>query len=78
TTATAGNVHDSQPLIGRLKRQWDRFPLNPVAIVLDTGYFTAPVCHLTLELGLTPIISYRRPNKGQNTFQKKQFIYDPQ
>ncbi|CDG22118.1 transposase (fragment) [Xenorhabdus poinarii G6] len=78
TYATAGNVHDSQPLIGRLKRQRTRFPLNPIAVVLDAGYFTAPVCHLTLELGLTPVISYRRPNKGPNTFQKKQFIYDPQ
>lgn len=78
TYATAGNVHDSQPLIGRLKRQLARFPLNPVAIVLDAGYFTAPVCHLTLQLGLTPVISYRRPNKGPNTFQKKQFIYDSQ
>ncbi|PHM34283.1 hypothetical protein Xszus_02785 [Xenorhabdus szentirmaii] len=42
TYATAGNVHDSQPLIGRLKRQLAHFPLNPVAIVLDAGYFTAP------------------------------------
>ncbi|SFU66878.1 IS1182 family transposase [Xenorhabdus koppenhoeferi] len=78
TYATAGNVHDSQPLIGRLKRQLARFSLNPIALVLDAGYFTAPVCHLTLALGLTPVISYRRPNKGLNTFQKKQFIYDPQ
>ncbi|WP_446469153.1 IS1182 family transposase [Xenorhabdus stockiae] len=78
TYATAGHVHDSQPLIGRLKRQLARFPLNPVAVVLDAGYFTASVCHLTAQLGLIPVISYRRPNKGPNRFQKKQFIYDPQ
>ncbi|ETS32586.1 Transposase DDE [Photorhabdus khanii NC19] len=78
TYATPGNVHDSQPFIKRLTRQLERFALNPLAVGLDAGYFTAPVCYLTEQLGITPIIGYRRPNKGPNTFQKKHFTYDRQ
>ncbi len=72
TYATPGNVHDSQPFIWRLARQLARFSLNPLAVGLDAGYFTAPVCYLTEQLGIIPIMSYRR----LNTFQKKHFIYD--
>ncbi|RLM16517.1 IS5 family transposase [Gibbsiella quercinecans] len=51
TYVTPGNVHDSQPYIGRLERQRQRFGLVP---------------------------GYRRPNKGQNAYQKKHFTYDPE
>ncbi|EQB97652.1 transposase for IS1668, partial [Photorhabdus temperata subsp. temperata M1021] len=78
TYATPGNVHDSQPFIKRLTRQLERFALNPLAVGLDAGYFTAPVCYLTEQLGVMPIIGYRRPNKGSNVFQKKHFTYDKQ
>ncbi|PHM25467.1 hypothetical protein Xinn_04042 [Xenorhabdus innexi] len=44
TYAMAGNVHDSQPLIGRLKRQLARFSLNPLAIVLVLQPY-APLWH---------------------------------
>lgn len=76
TYTTPGNVHDAQPYIARLERQLARFPLSPVAVGLDAGYFNAAVCHLTEQAGIIPLLGYRRPNKGQNTFQKKQFIYD--
>jgi len=76
THTTPGNVHDAQPYIARLERQINRFPLNPVAVGLDAGYFTAAICHLTEQLGIIPVLGYRRPNKGQNTLQKKHFIYD--
>ncbi len=76
THTTPGNVHDAQPYIARLERQLSRFPLSPVAVGLDAGYFTAPICHLAEQLDITPVLGYRRPNKGQNTFQKKHFIYD--
>ncbi len=78
TYATPGNVHDSQPFIGRLARQLKRFSLAPLAVGLDAGYFTAPVCYLTEQLGVIPIIGYRRSNKGPNVFQKKHFTYDKQ
>ncbi|AJI81220.1 transposase for IS1668 [Yersinia enterocolitica] len=76
TYTTPGNVHDSQPYIARLERQLSRFKLNPIAVGLDAGYFTAPVCHLTEKIDIIPVIGYRRPNKGQNALQKKHFRYD--
>jgi len=77
THVTPGNVHDSQPFIGRLKRQTERFGLETVAAGVDAGYFTAAVCHLTQETGIALVPGYRRPNKGQNDYQKKHFRYDP-
>ncbi|KFK97641.1 MULTISPECIES: IS1182 family transposase [unclassified Serratia (in: enterobacteria)] len=76
THVTPGNVHDSQPFIGRLERQVERFALEPVAVGVDAGYFTAAVCHLTQERGIALVPGYRRPHKGQNDFQKKHFRYD--
>ncbi|WP_139536843.1 IS1182 family transposase [Klebsiella spallanzanii] len=76
THVTPGNVHDSQPFIGRLKRQRERFGLETVAAGVDAGYFTAAVCHLTQEMGIALVPGYRRPNKGQNDYQKKQFRYE--
>lgn len=78
THATPGNVHDSQPFIGRLKRQTERFGLDTVAAGVDAGYFTSAVCHLTQEMGIALVPGYRRPNRGQNEYQKKQFRYDPE
>lgn len=78
THVTPGNVHDSQPYIGRLERQIQRFGLEPVAAGVDAGYFTAAVCHLTQEMGVALVPGYRRPNKGKNAYQKKHFTYDPE
>lgn len=78
THVTPGNVHDSQPYIGRLERQIARFGLEPVAAGVDAGYFTAAVCQLTQEMGVALVPGYRRPNRGQNAYQKKHFTYDPE
>ncbi len=78
TYTTPDNVHNSPPFIGCLTRQLRRFSLAPLAVGLDAGYFTAPVCYLTEQLGVMPIIGYRRPNKEANVFQKKHFTYDKQ
>ena len=78
THVTPGNVHDSQPFIGRLERQIKRFGLEPVAVGVDAGYFTSAVCHLTQERGISLVPGYRRPHKGQNDFRKKHFRYDEQ
>lgn len=66
THVTPGNVHDSQPFIGRLARQVERFNLDTVAVGVDAGYFTSAVCHLTQEMGIALVPGYRRPHKGQN------------
>ena len=76
TFATPGNVHDSQPYIARLDRQLERFNFTPIAVGLDAGYFTAPVCHLIRERQIAPVIAYRRPNGTSNPIKKKHFIYD--
>lgn len=49
-----------------------------MAAGVDAGYFTVAVCHLTQEMGIALVPGYRRPNKGQNDYQKKQFRYDPE
>lgn len=77
THVTPGNIHDSQPFIARLARQINRFGLDTVAAGVDAGYFTAAVCHLTQEMGVALVPGYRRPNKGPNEYQKKNFRYDP-
>nr|NRN31038.1 IS5/IS1182 family transposase [Photorhabdus heterorhabditis subsp. aluminescens] len=66
----------SQPYIGRLQRQIERFNLNTVAAGVDAGYFTASVCHLAKEMSIALVPGYRRPNKGKNDYQKKHFQYD--
>lgn len=33
-----GNVHDTQPYLGRLDRQCERFKLKPFVVGLDAGY----------------------------------------
>ncbi|WP_333609691.1 IS1182 family transposase [Arsukibacterium sp.] len=76
TFATPGNVHDSQPYIARLDRQLERFKFTPIAVGLDAGYFTAPLCHLIRERQIAPVIAYRRPNGTANPIKKKHFNYD--
>ncbi len=63
THVTPGNVHDSQPFIGRLERQIRRFGLEPVAVGVNAGYFTSAVCHLTQERGIALVPGYRRPQR---------------
>ena len=78
TYVTAGNIHDSQPYMARLKRQLERFGFNPVGVGLDAGYFTAPICHLLQAEQIYPVLGYRRPTHGANPIRKKQFIYNSQ
>ena len=76
THATAGNVHDSQPIIQRLDRVLDTFELNPIAVGLDAGYFTAAVCHNLEERQLIGVLGYRRPNRKKGYFAKREYSYD--
>ncbi len=77
THVTAGNVHDSQPYIGRLRRPIERFRLDPIAAGVDAGCFTAPVCHLAKEMSIALVPGYRRPNKeAKMRIKKNIFTYD--
>lgn len=76
THATPGNVHDSQPIIGRIDRILDTFDIEPVAVGLDAGYFTAAVCHELEERQLIGVMGYRRPTKKKGYFAKRDYQYD--
>lgn len=75
THATAGNVNDSQPYIRRLDYTLEQFNLNPIAVGIDAGYFTAPVAECLERRGILGVFGYRRPSRTKNVFKKKHFIY---
>lgn len=76
THATAGNVNDSQPYIRRLDYALEQFNLNPIAVGIDAGYFTAPIAECLERRGILGVFGYRRPSRTKNTFKKKHFIYN--
>jgi len=76
THATAGNVHDSQPIIKRLDRAIDTFTLSHMMVGSDAGYFTAAVCHNLEQRQLIGVMGYRRPSKQKGYFAKRLYIYD--
>ncbi|MGR5448141.1 IS1182 family transposase [Vibrio jasicida] len=76
THATAGNVNDSQPYVERLDYTLEQFNLNPIAVGLDAGYFTAPVAESLERRSILGVFGYRRRSRTKNTFKKKHFIYN--
>ncbi|MCU8506152.1 transposase, partial [Vibrio vulnificus] len=52
TYTTAGNINDSQPYVQRLDYTLATFQLNPIAVGLDAGYFTAPVAESLERRGI--------------------------
>lgn len=75
THATAGNVNDSQPYICRLDYTLEQFNLNPIAVGIDAGYFTAPIAECLERRSILGVFGYRRPSPTKNVFKKKHFIY---
>lgn len=76
TYTTPGNVNDSQPYIHRLDHTLAQFNLNPIAVGIDAGYFTAPVAESLERRSILGVFGYRRPSRTKNTFKKKHFTYD--
>jgi len=76
THVTPGNVHDSKPYLARLDRQLTAFNIYPEAVGLDAGYKTAGICKGLEERGIEGVIGYRRPNKKDGYFAKRQFVFD--
>lgn len=74
---TPGNVHDSVPYTGRLKRQINRFGFRVEEIALDAGYLTSPICHELREEGIFAVIAHRRYRPQKDFFHKWQYKYDP-
>jgi transposase len=78
TYATAGNVHDAVPYLGRLDRQRERFGFTVRAAGVDAGYATAAVMKGMEERGIYGVTGYRRPTHREGFFHKREFRYDPQ
>lgn len=76
THVTAGNINDSQPYVKRLDYTLEQFNLNPIAVGLDAGYFTAPVAESLERRNILGVFGYRRPSRTKNAFKKKHFIYN--
>lgn len=76
THVTPGNVHDSKPYLARLDRQLTTFNIYPESVGLDAGYKTAAICKGLEDRDIEGVVGYRRPNKKEGYFAKRQFIYD--
>ncbi len=78
THVTPGNVNDSVPYLARLDRQRERFNLNPYAVGVDAGYFTAAVCKGLEDRLIAGVMGYRRPAQRAGYFYKREYKYDAQ
>lgn len=76
TYVTPGNVHDSKPYLARLDRQLSAFNIYPDAVGLDAGYKTAGICKGLEDRNIEGVIGYRRPNKAEGLFARRQFVFD--
>lgn len=76
TYVTPGNVHDSKPYLARLDRQLTAFNIYPESVGLDAGYKTAGICKGLEDRNIEGVIGYRRPNKKEGYFAKRQFVFD--
>lgn len=76
TYVTPASVHDSQPYLGRLDRQRERFGFDVRAVGLDAGYYTPMVCHGLESRGIEGVMGYRTPNHRPGTFYRRQYEYD--
>lgn len=72
---TAGNVHDSQPYVERLKKQIEKFGFKPEVASADAGYNSAVVCKEVYEMGLMGVFGYRRSPSAKGKYSKYKFKY---
>lgn len=76
TYVTPGNVHDSVPYLDRLDRQRERFGFQVEAVALDSGYFTAAICHGLEQRDIYGVIGYTRLPHRPGFFHKREYLYD--
>jgi len=76
THITPGNVHDSVPIIDRLKHIDEHvIPFNQIA--LDSGYHNYDVMKYLEENGKFSVIAHRRFPRNKEVYPKSAFLYDP-
>ncbi len=73
--ATAGNVNDVDPYVGRLDRILDRFKFNVKYVGLDAGYFTNAICKAIADRAITSAIAYRLGPHVKGKYTKNKFQY---
>lgn len=69
---TAGNVHDSQPYLERLKFIETKYGITVQNVALDSGYYSASIIKELEEKNIFSVIGYRRFSKSKD---KKYFKY---
>jgi transposase len=73
---TPGNVHDSVPYLARLDRQTKRFNFQVEAVALDSGYYTAAICHGLEKRNIFAVMGYTRVPHRPGFLHKRDFVYD--
>ena len=72
-TIHPGNEHDSQtfPAIYEKLKEY-----GPEKIVVDAGYKTPAIAKMLIDVGITPIMPYKRPMTKKGFFRKSEYVYD--
>lgn len=73
--ATAGNINDVDPYVGRLDRIIDMFHFNVKYVGLDAGYFTNAICKAIADRNITSAIAYRMGPHVKGKYTKNKFQY---
>lgn len=75
TYITPGNVHDSVPIIERLKYiEENILPFNQIA--LDSGYYNLELMKYLEENEKFSVIAHRRYRRNKEVYPKSRFTYD--
>lgn len=68
---TAGNTHDSQPYIARIKYIKEKYGFNIEKVALDSGYYSKEILKFLEEQNIYSVIGYRRFNKKKRNHKVK-------
>lgn len=60
---TAGNVHDSQPYIERVKYIKEKYGFDIRKVALDSGYYSKDILKFLEDQSIYSVIGYRRFSK---------------
>ena len=75
TYVTPGNVNDVKPYLDRLNYQINKFGFQPIAVGLDAGYNTSPICKYLHDMGLNAAMGKRRGCQRKGKYGKYKFKY---
>ena len=73
---TKGNVHDSQPYIGRLEYIKNKYGFKIKEVGVDSGYDTIDIKKYFEDNNIFGVIAYRRYQQGETKIKKYEFKYN--